>query len=152
MLATVTVPEAVLQSLIAGVVTLTLAYMQHRTNISVRRASDLASAATQQAAVAVREVKDTVKVASAHAVTAAAQVHSVAAKTDKKLDEISKTATDTHTLVNSNMAVQLKLHAVTARRLSEITKDPVDIKAAELAEQLVSEHETKQDLVDTRGV
>ncbi len=54
-------------------------------------------------------------------------------------------AAQTHTLVNSNMAVQLRLHATTARRLANLTNDVVDMETAHLAESLAKEHDGKAD-------
>lgn len=68
--------------------------------------------------------------------------------TEKKLDKIEETGEKVHTLVNSNMGVQLKLNAALASRIAEMTKDPEDIKAAALAQTLLHEHEAKQTLVD----
>lgn len=158
----VRVSDPVLQSIIAGVVTLTpvlLAYMQHRTTMAVKTASDVAktasdaaNAATQRAAMEVREVKETVKIASDNAVTAAEKVQEVAEKTDAKLENIEHVTQSVHTLVNSAMSTQLKLNAVMARRLADITKGTheghADEEAAKLAEQLYSDHEAKQNIVD----
>ncbi len=98
----------------------------------------------------------------ANQVVVAAKVEEVARKTeavktileasgevnDKKLDNLSKVAKATHVLVNSNMAVQLRLNQAVTRRLADITKDPVDVKAAELAEKMYIEHQGKQREVD----
>jgi hypothetical protein len=59
----------------------------------------------------------------------------------KKLDDI-------HTLVNNNMAIQLKLNAVTLRRMAGLTQEVGDIEAAAAAEKLYAEHMAKQALVD----
>lgn len=75
----------------------------------------------------------------------------VAEKHDAKLNDIAKTGEKTHTLVNSNMGVQLRLNAVLSRRLADMTKEPADIDAANLAEQLLSAHEGKQSIVDTKA-
>ena len=69
--------------------------------------------------------------------------------TDATLKEIKKTGVDTHTLVNSNMGVQLRLNAAVTGRLAEITKDPEDIKAANLARLMYEEHVAKQAIVDS---
>ena len=62
-------------------------------------------------------------------------------RTDKKL-------TDIHTLVNSNMSVQLRISAVALRRLADLTRDAGDEAAAALAESGYHEHEAKQRIVD----
>jgi hypothetical protein len=68
--------------------------------------------------------------------------------TSHKLDGLAKVAKDTHTLVNSNMAAQLRLNAAVTRRLAGVTGRPEDAKAADLAEALYGEHEAKQAKVD----
>ncbi len=70
-------------------------------------------------------------------------------QTSNKLDGLAQVARDTHTLVNSNMAVQLKLNAVMSRRLANMPNATDDDKrAAELSEKLFHEHEVKQATVD----
>lgn len=66
-----------------------------------------------------------------------------------KLDAIAETGDKTHILVNSNMGVQLKIAAVALRRLAS-SGNPEDVAAAELAEKLLREHESKQASVDRR--
>ena len=70
-----------------------------------------------------------------------------------QLAQIAETGEKTHTLVNSNMGVQLRLNAVVTRRLAEITKGTPDGKADEeaatAAERLLREHEGKQAVVDS---
>jgi hypothetical protein len=68
---------------------------------------------------------------------------------EAQLNKIEATGEKTHTLVNSNMGVQLKLNAVSTRRLAVLTKDAVDEAAANLAEQTLKEHEGKQAIVDS---
>lgn len=70
--------------------------------------------------------------------------------TDKKLDAIAEVGDATHTLVNNNMGIQLKLNAVTLRRLAGITKKTGDREAAIAAEKLYAEHMAKQAVVDAR--
>lgn len=74
--------------------------------------------------------------------------------TGEKLDNIEKTGEKVHTLVNSNMGVQLKLNASLSRQVANLTSDPKAkaeaTKAAELAESLLSEHEKKQAVVDNK--
>ncbi len=48
------------------------------------------------------------------------------------------------TLVGANMEINLQTSKVALRRLADITGDPEDIKAAELAEQASTEREAKQ--------
>lgn len=68
----------------------------------------------------------------------------------RKLNAIAKTGEQVHTLVNSNMGTQLKLNAISLRRLATITSDPVDVDAAMLAEKLLKEHDAKQAAVDAK--
>lgn len=69
---------------------------------------------------------------------------------NRKLDSLGAVTDKTHVLVNSNMAVQLKLNAMVTRRLADITKYPADVAAADIAEQLYHEHEVKQAKVDAK--
>ncbi|TMJ00849.1 MAG: hypothetical protein E6G97_18110 [Alphaproteobacteria bacterium] len=48
---------------------------------------------------------------------------------NEKLDKAEKIAEKTHTLVNSNMGVQLEMHALLARRMADKTHEPDDIAA-----------------------
>ncbi len=65
-----------------------------------------------------------------------------------KADEGLKIAKDTHTLVNSNMGVQLRLNAELSRWKANQTGLPEDARAADVAERMIREHEAKQRLVD----
>lgn len=65
-----------------------------------------------------------------------------------KLDKAQEIAEKTHTLVNSNMGAQLKMHALLCRRMAEKTGEPDDLSAATQAEKLLAEHEDKQAVVD----
>ena len=69
----------------------------------------------------------------------------------EKLDGLTETNKQIHTLVNSNMGVQLEISAVFARRIAVITKDPEDLKAADLAERYLKEHQEKQGIVDKQS-
>jgi len=66
----------------------------------------------------------------------------------QKLDGVVSTNKQIHTLVNSNMGVQLKVNVVLAWRIYALTKDPEDLKAAQLAENYLKDHEIKQGVVD----
>ncbi len=55
-----------------------------------------------------------------------------------------------HQLVNSAFTTQLKLTAVALRRVADLTKHPDDIKAATLAEKLLSDREDEQKKIDAR--
>lgn len=54
-----------------------------------------------------------------------------------------------HTLVNSNMGVQLKLTALALRNVARLTKNEADVRAADDADKLVVDHDAKQALVDS---
>jgi len=68
----------------------------------------------------------------------------------EKLIKIEETGEKVHTLVNSNMGVQLTLTSVALERVASLTNDPQDIKAAEQAKQLLYAHEKKQATVDKK--
>lgn len=124
---------------------------QRRVEAQQRTAAEQAAAKAAEAVkVEVTKAKtaaEEVKIVQAQAAQAVAEVaaklEASTSAVDGKLNGLAQVAKDTHTLVNSNMAVQLKLHAGTSRRLAEITHDPVDIQAADLAEKMVSEHDVK---------
>jgi hypothetical protein len=63
-------------------------------------------------------------------------------------DVTGKVIRDTHTLVNSNMGIQLRLNSVALRRIASLTGLPDDAAAASLAESAYAEHLKKQALVD----
>jgi hypothetical protein len=67
---------------------------------------------------------------------------------DKKLDAIASVADVTHSLVNSGMGAQLRLHATTARALANKTKARADLEVAETAERVLREHAAKQASAD----
>jgi len=68
-----------------------------------------------------------------------------------KLTEIAKTSDAVHTLVNSNMGRELKISAVALRRINSMTHVPEDERIAKLAETALTDHETKQAVVDSGG-
>ena len=156
------VSDVVYQALIAAAVAVILGYLQMRTQTAVKRAADSASeAATHAAAVAKVLTAKTDQAAS----SAAKAVEVVAVKAEEvkqtlsdnteataaKLEGLAKVAVATHTLVNSNMAQQLRLNAAVTRRLADLTREPADAKAADLAEQLSAEHAAKQAVVDRQA-
>ena len=65
-------------------------------------------------------------------------------KNVERLNEIAKVGVETHTLVNGAMSAQLRLTATFARELATSRGLPADVKAAELAEKALEEHEAKQ--------
>src|SRR6185436_18888104 len=64
------------------------------------------------------------------------------------LREAAKLAVDTHTLVNSNMGIQLRKSMLQSRRIAELTKEPVDIANADEDERLYLAHVERQRVVD----
>lgn len=77
----------------------------------------------------------------------------IAAKnTETKINEIVKVGAITHSLVNSAMGVQLKINAVALKRLAELTNDPKDIEAADLAEIALQQHLEKQEVLDNKVI
>lgn len=86
------------------------------------------------------------------ATNAATQVEKVAVKlsaSDGKIDAMARVVDDTHTLVNSNMEKALLVSSIALRRVANLTKDPADEAAAEVAESALIEHRKKQKMVDT---
>lgn len=61
-----------------------------------------------------------------------------------RLGKIAKTGKETHALVNGNSIIQLRLYAISARRIAELTNSEADLAAALAAEKLLSDHEAKQ--------
>lgn len=70
------------------------------------------------------------------------------AKTQIARSETTKKLTDIHTLVNSNMSIQLKVSAAALRRVADLTNDHKDVINAELAENALAEHEASQKHID----
>jgi Xaa-Pro aminopeptidase len=89
-----------------------------------------ASKAADKAAVQAEEVKETL----ADSLT----------KTTDTLRQIKTTGEITHQLVNGSLTAQMKLTAVALRRVADVTKDPDDVTAADLAEKAMAEHIAKQ--------
>ncbi len=65
-----------------------------------------------------------------------------------KLNAIAETGNQVHTLVNSNMAIQLRINAAVTRRLANLTGDPEDERAAKVAEAMSIDHSSKQAALD----
>lgn len=53
---------------------------------------------------------------------------------------VKTVAVSTHALVNGNLGAVLTDKAIALRRVAALTQDPVDIRAAETAEQLAADH------------
>lgn len=69
-------------------------------------------------------------------------------RNSKKLNAIAATGEKTHTLVNSGWGVQLKLGADLSRWKADREPTPENVKAAELAEKTLLDHDAKQAVVD----
>jgi hypothetical protein len=110
------VSDVVWQAVIAAVVTCVLAYMNQRTKSAV-------ATTAKDAAAKVDEVKTTLETTTTN--------------TDGKLNTI-------HTLVNGAMTDQMRLLAVALKRAADMSGDPEDIKAAELAEESYRRHRARQ--------
>jgi mannitol-specific phosphotransferase system IIBC component len=82
--------------------------------------------------------------------TVAAKLEVTTANTENKLNAIAVVADATHMLGNSNMGMALKLNALNARKLAEITKDPIDLKAADAADEKLAQHTASQEKVDNK--
>ncbi len=70
------------------------------------------------------------------------------AEKNDKLDNLTELADKTHSLVNSAMGAQLRLHADTAKRLADETGEAEDIEAARLAEQALKDYLHRQNNAD----
>jgi hypothetical protein len=120
---------------ITSLATFIIAWTGFRTmQRSQAAAADKADGAAKAAAVLVAEVKTTLVTTDSHV--------------SSKLDKIQQIADDTHVLVNNAMGQQLRMHAQKARQVADLTKDPLDIADANLAEEALSVHLKKQARVD----
>lgn len=81
---------------------------------------------------------------------ATSQAAEVANKATVASDRAFVIADKTHTLVNSQMGQQLMMYAITARTLANLTGKEEHMRAADLAEQKLKEHEAKQRSVDDK--
>lgn len=120
-------------SLLGTAVSGVIAVFVAKANASAKNAA----VAADDAAYKVEEVRQELKETTATSAEAMAELKTV--------------TNDTHTLVNANMGAQLKISALALRRLAEYTKHPDDVAAAELSEDLLSEHDKKQAVVDKRN-
>lgn len=68
---------------------------------------------------------------------------------DEQMKDLAKVANVTHKLVNKAFLVQLRIAATALRRVAELNNDdPADVKAAEIAEQALKDHEAAQSQAD----
>ncbi len=142
------IPNAIWNAFFLALMTAVLSWMQQRTKDAVEETGE-------KAAVEVAQVRKTAKAAGDKTAKAVNEVketlrESTAAQ-DEKFDGITKTGEDIHTLVNSSFGAQLKLHAETARAKADITNTAEDKAVADLAEQMLREHQAKQRTVDGKS-
>ncbi len=137
-----------LMTCVIGLMQALTAYMQSLTREAVQEAKvaidetgEKAEASAKKAEKAVVSAKKEVE----RVKTALVESNETQAE---KISDLKTTADSTHLLVNSSMAAQLKISAIALRRLADLTKNPDDIAAAELAEKNLKAHEIKQDKVD----
>ncbi len=101
------------------------------------------------AAGKVAEVATQAKGAAAKVEQVATDLKITANEHAEKLDEMAAVGQATHTLVNSNMAKQMQISAKALRTIAHLTpSDPEAAAAADLAEKLLRDHESKQAVVD----
>lgn len=128
--------DIVLQAIIAGIVTIVLAWMSHRTKTSVEKVG----AAAEMTAVVVASKVEQV----------AAELGGVRVVQGVKLDEIKHVADKTHTLVDGSMTVQLRFNAIMARELANIKKTEESEKVAAAAETALASHEEQQRKIEAK--
>jgi len=73
-------------------------------------------------------------------------------KINKKSEDAKKVNDATHTLVNSNMGIQLKIAMRLAEKVAKLTKKKDDIEDAAETKRLYEEHMQKQKKVDDDAV
>lgn len=147
--------DVVWQALIAGVVTLTLAWMQLRTQalarsnaVKVEEVKTTLETVAVKAAVKAEEVKVALETAAVKVEEVKAVLADTEHVTDLRFDKLAKVAKATHTLVNNAMATQLRLNMVVTKQLADETGKPAHLEQARQAELLYQEHMRKQDVVD----
>lgn len=102
----------------------------------------------EQVAVKAEEVKQTLLDSNLETKKSlASQGHAIATQ-GTLLTEVKVTGERTEKYCNSAMGRALRLTATTARAKADITKDPVDLVAADLAEKELGDHEGKQADID----
>lgn len=114
--------------------------------LALKAAADLA----QQQKIDAVKAQESAAWAAQHVTEVKAALVTATENQEAKLEGLAKVARATHTLVNSSMSAQLKISAIALRRVAELTKSPIDKRAADLAEHLLAEHEAKQVLVDAQ--
>lgn len=142
-LAAITISELTWQAIIGGVVTIVLAWMQYHTRQTVQDTAQRAKVRVQRVKAKVEEVEKAVEAVQE-------TVDRTEVKTLEHLESLGRVTTDTHTLVNSNMGIQLEAVARALREIANMRGGPGDEAAAEQAEQAYQDHESKQGIVDAR--
>ncbi len=113
-----------------------MAYLMARLKAEQMTRSRQAAAAEEGAAIQVKKVARSLRKESASA--------------EQRFDDLAKVGRATHTLVNSNMEIELKKNAELSRWKSDRTGALEDIRAAEVAEEKYAAHMVKQAAVDAR--
>lgn len=114
---------ALINGVTGGVISIVLAILNRR----VEKKADLAASKVEQVRV---------------------DLQATDSATAEKLASLAAVTNETHTLVNSNMEVQLKLNAELSRWKADQTGQAKDAEAAEKAEALFKSHQGKQADVD----
>jgi hypothetical protein len=109
-------------ALVGTVFTGVMAFLMARLNAKAR-----------EAAVKVEQVAEKVDIATV-AMEASQKMG------DAKLEEIASVGRSTHRLCNSAMMEQKRMLAETSRAKADMTNDPIDVAAADLAEQSYKKH------------
>jgi hypothetical protein len=117
------VSDVVWQALIAGLVTIVLA--------------SVSAISANYAASKVEQVRVDLKTSTTEAT--------------EKLDGIAKVGTETHVLVNSAALINARLYVSALKRLVADKQDPADIEELKKAQQMVTEHEEGQKVLDSRS-
>jgi hypothetical protein len=134
--------------LITPLLLITLAVQQYWAKVAAdRRGVKVEAAANKAQLAATHAAEEATEVAVKTEGVRKALIDSNSA-TSSKLDNLTTQTDKVHTLVNSNMGLQLKIAATLARRLADLTGLESDKKIADGHEQLSRDHELKQAAVD----
>lgn len=126
----ITAVIALLGTIFTGVLT----YLMAKLRMEQESRDKVTDKKLETAAVKVEEVKTTLE--------------SNNDDTSKKLNDLATVAKATHTLVNSNMAIQLELNMKVTRELANLKDTQTARDMADAAEKLYHEHTVKQHEVD----
>lgn len=120
---------------------------QNITEDKLNKIVDVSSQAQEQA----KKIANTAMVAAQVAKVKTNQLIQGGCGRSDKIDELIQTSDKIHTLVNSSMAKQLELNVRVSELLAEITKQPADIEAVQVAKDLLDEHNRRQAHVDQQA-